>query len=186
MNFEIFLSIILGISLAAAAGFRVFVPLFVVSIFAYLGWFEISSSWQWLGSTTALMILGVATVIEIISYLIPWVDNALDTIAVPLAGIAGTLLMGVTLGNMDPILTWSLAIIAGGGTAAAISGSTAVTRMGSTATTGGLANPIVSTTETVAATTISAMSLLSPILGVISVIILFWLLKKLVQKIRKG
>ncbi len=185
MSFEVLISIILGFSLAAAAGFRVFVPLLILSFSANLGWFEVAESWQWVGSTTALLLLGVATIIEVGAYLIPWVDNILDSVAVPLAGVAGTLLMVATMGDLDPVITWSLAIIAGGGAAAAISGSTSATRLGSTVTTGGIANPVLATTETLAATTISALSIVSPFIALFLVVILFWLVRKMLLRFRR-
>ncbi|TVZ51324.1 DUF4126 domain-containing protein [Dokdonia sp. Hel_I_53] len=185
MNAELVISIILGFSLAASAGFRVFVPLLVLSVSSYFGWFVVNDSWQWLGSTAALVLLSVATIVEVGAYLIPWVDNTLDTISVPIAAIAGTLLMVATMSTLDPVITWSLAIIAGGGAAAAISGSTSVTRLGSTATTGGLVNPVISTTETLAATTISTVSIFSPIIALLLLFATFWFLFKLINKIRK-
>ena len=144
MNIEpdTIISLFLGIGLAASAGFRVFLPLFALSFAAYLGVWELNDNWQWIGSLTALITLGIATVVEIFAYFIPWVDNALDTIALPLAGIAGTAAVVSTASNMDPVITWSLAIIAGGGTATAIKGANATGRLTSTGTTGGLANPL--------------------------------------------
>jgi len=186
MTFELIISIILGFSLAASAGFRVFVPLLVLSLAAHFGWFPVNDSWSWVGSIPALVLLGAATFFEIGAYFIPWVDNMLDTIAVPLAAIAGTLLMVATMGDMPPIITWSLAIVAGGGAAAAVSGTTSATRLGSTATTGGLANPIVSTTETVAATTVSVASVFSPIIALVLVLGLFGLVWKIVGRFRKN
>ncbi|MFT5892549.1 MAG: hypothetical protein ACI9Y7_002660, partial [Dokdonia sp.] len=118
MVFELIISIVLGFSLAAAAGFRIFIPLLLVSLAAHYGWFPVDQDWQWVGSTTALWLLGIAAAFETFAYFIPWLDNVLDTISVPLAGIAGTLLMVVTMGDVDPIFTWALAIIAGGGAAA--------------------------------------------------------------------
>ena len=165
MTFELIISIILGFSLAASAGFRVFVPLLLLSLATHFGWFPVNDSWQWVGSLPALILLGVATFFEVGAYFIPWVDNLLDSIAVPLAAIAGTLLMVATMGDLDPVITWSLAIIAGGGAATAVSTTTSATRLGSTATTGGLANPVIAATETAAATTVSVASVLSPLLA---------------------
>lgn len=185
MSFELLISIVLGFSLAASAGFRVFVPLLVLSLSAHFGWFPVNDTWQWVGSIPALVLLGVATVFEVGAYFIPWVDNLLDTISVPLAAIAGTLLMVATMGDMDPTITWALAIIAGGGAAAAVSGTSSATRLGSTATTGGLANPVVAGAETVAATTVSVASIFSPILALVFLLLLFGLGWKLVTKFRK-
>lgn len=184
MTFELILSIVLGFSLAASAGFRVFVPLLVLSLAAHFNLFPVNDSWDWVGSIPALVLLAAATLFEIAAYFIPWVDNILDSISIPLAGIAGTLLMVATMGDMAPVITWSLAIIAGGGAAAAVSGTTSAARLGSTATTGGLANPIVSTTETVAATTISVASIFSPIIALIVLLVLIGIVWKIFSKFR--
>ncbi|MEZ4811359.1 MAG: DUF4126 domain-containing protein [Allomuricauda sp.] len=178
------ISIFLGIGLAASVGFRVFLPLFALSMAGYLGVWELNESWQWIGSLTALITFGVATVVEIFAYFIPWIDNALDTLAIPLAAIAGTAVMVSTVANLDPVVTWSLAIIAGGGTATAIKGANATGRLASTATTGGMANPVVSTLETGTAVAVSTASILVPPLAAILVIIILIIIFRIYRKLR--
>ena len=126
----------------------------------------------------ALITLGIATIIEIVAYLIPWLDNMLDTIAVPLAAVAGTAVMLSTAADLEPLVTWSLAIIAGGGTATAIKASTSTTRLASTVTTGGIANPVVSTVETGSSIVMAILAFVAPILAIIVVVIVLWLLFK--------
>ncbi|WP_417445049.1 DUF4126 domain-containing protein [Joostella sp.] len=183
MTSETIISIFLGIGLAASAGFRVFLPLFVLSLAAYFNVLDLSESWQWVGSLTALLTLGVAMLLEIFAYYIPFVDNILDTIAVPLAAIAGTAVMLSTVADLSPIVTWSMAIIAGGGTASLVKGASAGTRLTSSTTTAGLGNPIVSTVETGSAMFLSFVSVFFPILAIVLVIIIllviYWFYKKL-------
>lgn len=178
------MSFFLGIGLAASAGFRVFLPLFALSIGAHFGGdlLDLNESWQWVGSWPAMITLGVATLIEIVAYYIPVVDNLLDTIAVPLAAIAGTVLMGSTLLDMGEVSTWALAIIAGGGTAAAVSGTTAATRAVSTGTTGGTGNFIVNTGETAAASVLSITSFIWAPLAFVLVVITLYLVYRLWKK----
>ncbi len=179
MTTETMLSIFLGIGLAASVGFRVFLPLFALSLAAYFGMWELNTSWQWIGNLAALLTLGVATVIEVLAYFIPWVDNLLDSIAIPLAAIAGTAVMVSTVAGLDPVVTWSLAIIAGGGTATAIKGAGATGRLASTATTGGFANPVVATVETGTAVVVTAASIFAPVLAAVLVIIILFLIFKI-------
>ena len=179
MTFTTLLSIALGIGLAASAGFRVFLRLFALSLSAYFGLWPVHENWQWLASTPALIILGVATLAEIGAYLVPFIDNLLDTLAVPLAGIAGTAIMASTTADLSPAITWTLAIIAGGGAAAAIKGATATGRAASTVTTGGLANPVVSVAETGAAVFMTLLSLFIPFAAVLLALLLaFWAWRK--------
>lgn len=176
---ETLISIALGIGLAASSGFRVFLPLFLLSLSAYFGLWPLNDNWQWLSSPAAITILGVATVSEVGAYLIPWLDNLLDTVAIPLAGVAGTVVMASTLTDMNPAITWTLAIIAGGGAAAAIKTGMGGTRLASTATTGGLANPIVAIAETGVGLVLTLMSLLLPLLAVMLALVLaFWLWRR--------
>ncbi len=184
MTSETIISLFLGIGLAASAGFRVFLPLFALSLAAHFGVWDLNDNWTWIGSLAAVMTLGIATLAEVFAYFIPWVDNALDSIAVPLAAIAGTAVMVSTVVNLDPVVTWSLAIIAGGGTASAIKGANAAGRLTSTATTGGVANPIVSTVETGTAVAVSTASILVPPLAIILVIIILVVIFRIYRKLR--
>jgi len=184
MTSETVISIFLGIGLAASVGFRVFLPLFALSLASYFGLWDLNADWQWIGSLAAVITLGVATLIEIFAYFIPWVDNLLDSLAVPLAAIAGTAVMVSTVANLDPVVTWSLAIIAGGGTATAIKGASATSRLASTATTGGVANPVVSTIETGTATVVSAASIFAPVIGIILVILILIVIFSIYRKLR--
>src|SRR5690606_41688923 len=114
------ISIFLGIGLATSVGFRVFLPLFALSFAAYLGVWDLNENWQWIGSMAALVTLGVATFVEIFAYFIPWVDNVLDSLAIPLAALAGTAVMVSTVAGLDPVVTWSLASMSGGAPAPAL------------------------------------------------------------------
>lgn len=184
MNPDTFFSILLGIGLAASVGFRIFVPLFTLSIATYYNLIPLNENWEWVGSSMAMLTLGIATVVEIAAYLIPWLDHLLDTIALPLAAIAGTAVMVSTISDLNPAITWALAIIAGGGTATAVKASTSTTRLASTATTAGFANPILSTVETGTSIIISTLSLFAPILAIIIVLVILWLIFKFFKLFR--
>ncbi|WP_283636683.1 DUF4126 domain-containing protein [Aquaticitalea lipolytica] len=181
---ETIISIFLGIGLAASVGFRVFVPLFALSLASYFNFWELNESWQWIGSLTAVITLGVATLVEISAYYIPYLDNLLDTIAIPLATVAGTAVMVSTVADLSPIITWSLAIIAGGGTAAAIKSSAGATRLASTTTTAGFGNPVVSTVETGTSLVMSIFSIFLPIIAFVLVILILFIIFKLYKKIK--
>lgn len=170
---ETILGLCIGIGLSAACGFRVFVPLLVMSIASLLGLFEPMKGFEWLAMPSVCIALAVATVCEVAAYYIPWVDNMLDTVATPAAMIAGTLTtMAVSSGEMSQFASWASAIIIGGGTAGAVQMSTVAVRGVSTATTGGVANPLVSTGEWIGAFLLSILSLIVPVLVVVLIIVL--------------
>ncbi len=171
MGTETILGLLCGIGLSAACGFRVFVPLFIASTAAYTGYFTPAENVHWLGTFPAVLAFGIATVIEIAGYFIPWVDNMLDTIATPAAMVAGTFLTASTLVDTEPWLQWTLSLIAGGGIAGIIQLFTGGIRLTSTATTGGLGNPLFATLEAIGSTIVSLLSLLLPVLTGIVIII---------------
>ncbi len=185
MNPDTIFSILIGIGLAASVGFRIFVPLFALSIATYYNIIPLNENWEWVGSSTAMITLGIATIVEIAAYLIPWLDNLLDTIAIPLAAVAGTAVMVSTIADLSPAITWALAIIAGGGTATAVKASTSTTRLASTATTAGIANPIIATVETGTSIIMSIVSILFPILAIILVLIILWIVFRFFKLFRK-
>lgn len=184
-TFEIILSIFLGVGLAAAVGFRVFLPLLILSLAGFYDVIPLNESWQWVGSLTAVITMGVATAIEIFGYYIPWMDNLLDTIALPLATLTGTAVMVATIADLSPAVTWALAIIAGGGTAAAIKGNTSAARLTSSTTTGGLANPILTTVETGTSIVMAVVSIFVPIIAFVCVLFLFFIIFRFYKKLRK-
>ena len=176
---ETILGLCVGIGLSAASGFRVFVPLLVMSVTALMGWFEPLKGFEWLAMPAVCLALTVATISEIAAYYVPWVDNLLDTVATPAAMIAGTLTtMAVSSGEMSQFASWASALIVGGGTATAVQMSTVAVRGLSTATTGGVANPVVTTGEWIGAFAVSILSLIVPVLVVIvGVIALIWVIR---------
>ena len=101
---ELILSIFIGIGLAAAVGFRIFIPFLAASIAAYTGHLELSTYFTWIGTLPALVLFSVATLVEIFSYYIPWVDNFLDAINHPLAILAGIVLSGAAVTDFSPLL----------------------------------------------------------------------------------
>ena len=182
------LSSFIGIGLAAASGFRVFLPLFAVSLASYLGWIPTNDNFQWLSGLPTLIVTGVATLVEILAYYIPVVDNFLDTVTVPLATVAGSVLFASQFIELGTFPQWALAIIAGGGTAATIAAGFAGTRAASTATTAGIGNNIIATTETAGAGLMSVLSIFLPVIAFILALALLILViifgRKIWRKIR--
>ena len=183
MNIEILLTILMGIGLSAASGFRVFIPLLVVSIASFTGNLALADSFSWIGTLPALITFGIATVFEIAGYYIPWVDNILDTITSPMAVVAGAVLMASVVTDISPLFKWTLAIIAGGGVAGTIQALTGMTRVTSSLTTGGLGNPAVSTVESGSSITLSAIAIFIPLIaGIIVIALLVWATKILISR----
>lgn len=182
---ETVLGICVGIGLSAACGFRVFVPLLVMSIASLSGHLALAPGFAWIGSYPALVAFSVATCLEVAGYYIPWVDHLLDTIATPAAIIAGTIVTASMAVHLSPFLRWTLAVIAGGGVAGLVQGTTVATRGISGITTAGLGNPLVATLELGGAIVTSILAIVAPVLAVaLLASLLLFSGRKMIQKLK--
>ena len=141
---QILLSLSLGLGLAAACGFRVFIPPLMMGVGSRLDLYKLEGSFVWVDDTWAIAIFAVATLLEIGGYFIPWIDNLLDAVATPAAIIGGIFVTSASLeGELDPSAQWTLSVIAGGSVSGVIQLGTVATRAISTGTTGGLALSLI-------------------------------------------
>lgn len=178
------MSIAIGIGLAAACGFRVFVPLLILNLAVLSGHLTVPAGFSWLENTSATIIFATATVAEIIGYYIPWVDNVLDTIATPAAVVAGTLTTAAFITDISPLLKWSMALIAGGGIAGLVQASTVTLRAKSSLATGGAGNPVFSTLELAGATFTGLLAIFVPIFCLVLVGLFFiWIARKAIKSL---
>jgi len=183
---DLAISIALGVVLAAATGFRVFLPMLIVSGAAYTGHLSLDNSFAWLATPFALTMLGVAALIEVLAYYVPGVDNLLDALATPAAFVAGTIVSAAVMTDLPPMAKWTAAVIAGGGTASLTQGVTTILRAKSTVMTAGLGNPIISTGELGGSILLSLLALAAPLAAVAVVILLLWLAFRLIRRQRPG
>lgn len=163
---ETAISILAGVAMSAACGFRVFIPPLVAGIAAMFGYITLPPDFLWLSSPPALIALGAAAAVEVAAYYVPWLDHLLDTITTPAAVVAGTLLTASFITDMSPWLRWTVAVVAGGGVSGAVQVSTVLLRGASTGTTGGFGNFVVSTFEAVSAVGLSVTALAVPLLAI--------------------
>ena len=180
---DLALAIAMGVGLAAAVGFRVFVPMLVLSIGAYFGHLTLTSGLAWLGTPAALLMLSVATAVEILAYYIPGVDNALDVVAAPAALVAGTVVSAAVMTDLPPMVRWTTAVIAGGGAAGVIHGLTSLLRVKSTTMTAGLGNHVIATGELAGALIISLLALGAPLAAVAVVILFCWFALRVLRRV---
>lgn len=186
---ELLLGLGLGVGLSAACGFRVFVPLLLAALANRIGWLPLGEGFAWLGSGPTLTALAIATGLEVGAYYVPWLDNALDGLAAPAAVAAGTFLTAAQLTELDPLLKWALALVAGGGTAGLFQGLTTAVRGASTTATGGLANPLFATFELGGSLVTTLLALLLPV-AVLALFVaallslLVWVWKRRVRRVR--
>ena len=170
MTPESLVSIGVGLALAAAAGFRVFVPLLALSLAARAGWVHLSPSFDWLATAPASIALATATAIEVAAYYVPFFDNLLDAIAAPVAVVAGIVASASVLTDLPPWLQYTVAIVGAGGTAGLVHASTSLLRLKSSAATAGLGNPILATLELIGSILIAVIAIVAPLTALLVVI----------------
>lgn len=178
-----------GVALAAACGFRVFLPLLGTSIAVATGALHAGKGMEWIGATPALIVLGVATAMEIAAYYIPVVDHFLDTIATPAAIAAGTVVAGALMPLRDqihPAVLWASALIAGGGAAGVVQAGTITTRAISGSTTATLGNPIVATVENICSIVLTVLAIVAPIVAAVLVIAVLVWVARVIARWRRG
>lgn len=186
-DLSVFSAVMAGICLSAAAGLRVFIPILALGLAGRFELLPISEQFMWMTTTPVLTIIGLAALMEVGSYYVPLVDNLLDVLATPAALAGGTVIVSSLLPEMNAAAQWGTAAVLGGGTAGVVQGSTVLARGLSTASTGGLGNPVVSTGETGGSLLAVVLALLVPVLfGMVVVIVvialLMWLSRQLFRR----
>ncbi len=169
------LSVLTGVGVAAACGFRVFVPLLVLGLAGRFDLVPLNGDLALLAGLPALAALGTAAVLEVGAYYVPWLDHLLDVLAAPAAVAAGVLASAATITDLPPVVTWGIALIGGGGAAGLLHAATSLLRLKSTGITGGLANPVLSTGELFGAIVTAVLAVLVPaVCAVVLVLLLVW------------
>jgi hypothetical protein len=177
---ESLIDILIGIGLSAASGLRVFIPLLGLSIAGHYDLVPLGESFTWLASWQAMLAFGVASVLEVAAYYIPWLDHALDVMLAPAAAIAGTLMTASTLGDASPLLKWSFALIAGGGVSSLVHFGSSALRAAVSLPSAGLANPLVSSGEGIGAI---VMTVLALFLAPLAFAVVIWMLYRIIQRL---
>lgn len=181
---EVVPSLALGIGLAACAGIRAWLPLLLVGGLARWGVISLAPSFQFISSNRALILFGVATVVEIAGDKIPAVDHALDALSTVLRPAAGALLASSVLWSVsDPLTALALGTAVGAPSALVPHAAKSTLRIASTTFTGGLANPVLSFLEDGAALVLFVLTVLVPV-AVASVVAVtaFFVVRKLLRR----
>ena len=167
----------MGISLAACAGLRAFLPLFVVGLGGKLDYLPLSDSFEWLASWPALIVFGSALVVEIVADKFPVVDNFLDLVQTFVKPIAGTVLVACLLTDLTPLQGAVLGIVLGGASAGGVHLVKAKLRLFSSVASAGIGNPVLSTVEDTGAVLGSVGAILMPItvlVGIVLFVVFSW------------
>lgn len=178
----------LGIGLAAATGLKTFLPLLMLSLATRFQLFgvELNDSFAWVASTPALVALAVATGVEFLADKVPVLDNALSVVGAVTRPAAGIVAAGSVFAGVDPVVAAVAGVILGAPTALALHGAQSGVRLGSTATTAGLGNPVLSLVEDVLSFVLVLWAFVVPLLVPVLVALLLFGLWRLARRVSRG
>lgn len=179
--------VLLGLGLASATGLRTFLPLLMLAVSAQLGLFgvELNDQMAWLGSWPAIAALAIAATLEFAGDKIPAVDHALNVVGAFTRPLAGALAAASVFTGLDPTTAAVAGVIVGAPTAFAFNAAQGGTRLASTATTGGLGNPVLSLIEDVLAFVTVLVAFVLPVLIPLVLIALVFVLIRLTRRFRR-
>lgn len=179
---------LLGLGLASATGLRTFLPLLMLALAAKFELFGVRliDQMDWLASWPAVAALATATVAEFAGDKIPAVDHALNAIGYVTRPLAGAVAAGSVFWAVDPTAAAIAGVIVGAPAALAFNAAQTGARVGSTATTGGLANPLVSFVEDALALATVLVAFLAPILVPALLVVLAIVVFRLARRLRTG
>jgi len=185
----VILAVLLGLGLSASTGLNTFLPLLLLSAAArfHVAGIALGQKFDWLSSDIAILVLLVATIIEVIGDKIPAVDHFLDvvgTIARPIAATVATTSV-LTGAHVHPAMAAVAGLMIGAPTSFGLHSLKAGTRVASSAATFGCANPVISTIEDVISLGLSVLSIFTPIVVPIALALLVWMLWTVVKRIRR-
>ena len=169
---ETLLGTAIGIGLGAACGFRVFVPLLILNLASLSGQLHLSPGFAWIGSSYATIAFATAAIVEVLGYYVPLFDHVLDVIATPAAIIAGIVVTASMATDMSPFLKWTLSLIAGGGIAGIVQGTTVALRATSLVSTAGIGNPLLSTFELAGSIITALLAIFLPLICLACIVFL--------------
>lgn len=174
-----------GVVLAATAGLRAFLPVFSASLFAWLTDLPLPGNLAWLEKPQTVLIFGIATLLEILGDKIPIVDHALDGVQVLTKPLLAALAATPFVYQLAPEQSVAIGILVGAPLALGVHSAKATARLGSTATTGGVGNPLLSVAEDVAAVAAIVVGFLAPLLALVLMAVTIFFIARLALRVRR-
>lgn len=178
---------LLGLGLASATGLRTFLPLLMLALAAKFELFGVRliDQMEWIVSWPAIAALATAATAEFAGDKIPAVDHFLNAVGYVARPLAGAVAAGSVFWAVDPTAAAIAGVIVGAPAALAFNAAQTGARVTSTATTGGLGNPVVSFIEDVLAFFTVIVAFLAPIVIPIVLIVLAIVVFRLARRIRE-
>ena len=164
-------SLFAAFGLSGAAGLNPWLPLFTSALLARLDVVELAAPFDTLSSTLGLVLLGALTAADFVGDKIPLVDHVLHLAGTVVAPVSGAILFAGETG-LETDLPTLVAVLLGGATAGSIHAGGGAVRPVSTATTGGIANPLLSLGEDLTSLLLVVAAFVLPLVALLLVLAL--------------
>lgn len=161
-------SVFAAFGLSGSAGLNAWLPLFLSALLHRAGLVELAAPLDELSSTTGLVVLGALMAADLVGDKVPVLDHALHVVGTVVAPASGAALFTAQTGDTTDLPTLA-AVLLGAVTAGTIHLGRSGLRAASTATTGGVGSPVLSTGEDVGAGALTALAFLVPVLAFVAV-----------------
>ena len=177
-------SLLAAVGLSGAAGLNAWLPLFASALLARLDVIQLDAPFDELSSTAGLVALGTLMTADFVGDKIPAVDHVLHLVGGLVAPVSGALLFLGQTGletNLPPLV----AVVLGAVTAGSIHAGRAAARPVSTATTGGLGNPVASLGEDASSGLLVVAAFVVPLVAAVIVVALLIGAAVVVHRVRR-
>ncbi len=177
------LNVLSAFGLSGCAGLNAYIPLLVVAGLGRAGVVQLAAPFDVLSSTAALVLLGVLLAVEVVVDKVPGADHVNDVVQTFVRPAAGAVLFAAEAGIVrggHPVLWLALGLV----TALGVHGAKAVARPVVTASTAGLATPVVSAVEDAVALVGSLLAVLLPVVGAVVAAVTAWLGWRFYRRVR--
>jgi hypothetical protein len=185
---SIIFAVLLGLGLSASTGLNTFIPLLLLSAAVRFDIvdFDLGEKFSWLTSDVGLTVLIIAAIAEIVADKIPAVDHFLDSIGTFIRPAAATVATAAVLtgADVDPTIAAITGFVVGSPTALGFHMLKAGTRVASSATTFGCANPVLSLIEDVISLCFSILAIFAPLLVPLALLLIALVLWRVVKRAR--
>ncbi|MCX6029150.1 MAG: DUF4126 domain-containing protein [Chloroflexi bacterium] len=185
------IDILSAFGLSAATGLNAYLPLLIVGLLArFTDLITLKPPWNTLEHPAVLIVLAVLLAIEMTVDKIPAVDSVNDAIQTFIRPVAGAILFAASANavtSVSPVLALICGLLVAGGVHAA----KATARPVITATTMGVANPVVSVAEDVVSGMTTLVAVIFPavaatIVALLLALFLWWYIRRRQRRRQNG
>lgn len=176
VDLTLFTNLLGAIGLGSASGLNAWIPLLGLGIAQRTGVVTLTEPFDRLGSTTALVVLAVVFLIDLVGDKIAVVDHVLHAAGTVVAPISGAIVFAAQENLISQSHPWAAAL-AGVVLGESVQLARGAVRPAVTAGTAGVGNPVVSAIEDAVSVVLTVLAILVPVLAfvlLVTLVVVVW------------